>query len=1068
MVHDIYSIGDAAYLGAVLNAVASIAGTASFTTVVALGLLVGVLLVAFQGLLSGARSLPLQNVFLGFLLYMLIFAPKATVVVHDVYTGEARAVDNVPLGVAFTGSLLSSVGYRLTALFETAFATPAMTERGFATPLHTLQAVRRATMSRVGYAGANEPTPGADVSASMVNYIADCTLAGVDIRRYTLDRVLTTPDPMAAIRFDSPTYTTEYYLGGAPVTSDCASAWAAIDAYLGTTFLPRLLDHLRGRLGLAAGADVIGEVQGALDALGLGAVAAQRYMVATLMVPWLDQGEEQAQRSYRQFQLAQQTAQAAQQRDSQWMSEGPLFQTIVRPMMAFFEAFVYAITPIMAFAIVLGPAGIGLAGKYLVMALWVQLWLPAMAVVNLYVEMSAAGQMDALAREASVRLPSLQGIYHLDLVISHWLAVGGMLASSVPAISLMLVYGSAITATHLLGRIQGGDFVDERIAAPGAVQASAAASVAPLMTHTPVHGAAAPGAEQVFGQFDVARTESRTLASAHSQLVSRAESFMSTLSGVAARSAAVTGESFTSRALRHDFSASQSTTDRFLAQTGERLQRRFADAAMTSDQFAGVLSGAVTTPRGVRLGRVSAELENRFGVIGQQNQEIATAINDEVSRSEGFQAALARAVASDSATGERSVFTDGLSSTETSTLAHAATETVSAAESYQATRSEQESATVRGRFGVLATGKAVASDPELLGRLRTVLDGHNLSGDSERLAATFAHVGNLGSREQAYAMAGMSLLLGYARPAIRPEPADPGAALRERRAFNREGLAILEAAFGIDAPALRPGDAREGEARTAGAPPQGSVRGRAAALDGGAGQLEADSAEVAQRVVEAHDAHATALDDAAAEIREARDAGVARGDSTAVAERDALHDRAAPELERRILERAGRSRPPAQVTLEAIGGAIERIGESAENALGEVGAGAAAFLDAFRGARARGASVGEALGAGITASQEGARSVVAAALERKTEHALALGLTGEQAALYREALATVAPEIRALLGAEPPGLEEAREALLRVQGADLGAAQATLIVRAARSGQDYDLRLIGEYNRVMR
>jgi len=286
--------------------------------------------------------------------------------------------------------------------------------------------------------------------------------------------------------------------------------------------------------------------------------------------------------------------------------------------------------------------------------------------------------------------------------------------------------------------------------------------------------------------------------------------------------------------------------------------------------------------------------------------------------------------------------------------------------------------------------------------------------------------------------------------------------------FTREGLAILEAAFGVGTPGLRSGDARASEAPTTGAPKAGSVRGRAGAIDRRVGDPAGEGPEIAQRVTEAHDAHATELDGAPAEIRQAREASLAQGGSVAAADREALHLRAAPDLERRILERAERSRPPAQVTLEAVGGAIERIGDSGEIALGEIGAGAAAFVEAFRGARVRGGSVVEGLAAGIAASREGARSVVAAALDRRTEHAVALGLTAEQAAFYREALATMAPEIRALLGTEPGGLEEARAALLRAQGEPLGAAQATLIVRAARSGQDYDLRLIGEFNRMAR
>jgi hypothetical protein len=76
--------------------------------------------------------------------------------------------------------------------------------------------------------------------------------------------------------------------------------------------------------------------------------------------------------------------QAAQQRNAQWAAEQTLFTRLVRPMMTFFEGLIFAITPLMAFPIALGPAGIAMTGKYLLFALWIQLWMPIMAIINLY------------------------------------------------------------------------------------------------------------------------------------------------------------------------------------------------------------------------------------------------------------------------------------------------------------------------------------------------------------------------------------------------------------------------------------------------------------------------------------------------------------------------------------------------------------------------------------------------------------------------------------------------------------------------------------------------------------
>ncbi|MCV5888804.1 conjugal transfer protein TraG N-terminal domain-containing protein, partial [Escherichia coli] len=77
--------------------------------------------------------------------------------------------------------------------------------------------------------------------------------------------------------------------------------------------------------------------------------------------------------------------QAIQQRNTQWAAEQSMFMSVVRPMLTFFEGFVYAITPIMGFIIVMGSMGMTLAGKYFQTVLWIQLWMPVLSITNLFI-----------------------------------------------------------------------------------------------------------------------------------------------------------------------------------------------------------------------------------------------------------------------------------------------------------------------------------------------------------------------------------------------------------------------------------------------------------------------------------------------------------------------------------------------------------------------------------------------------------------------------------------------------------------------------------------------------------
>lgn len=107
---EIYSIGDSAFLEQVLNAVAMITGTGDFTSMVRIGLLIGVLMVSVQALMQGGRGINFQHVLVSWLVFATMFGPSTRVSIEDAYTGQVRVVDNVP-----TVLLPQAVRFRLLA-----------------------------------------------------------------------------------------------------------------------------------------------------------------------------------------------------------------------------------------------------------------------------------------------------------------------------------------------------------------------------------------------------------------------------------------------------------------------------------------------------------------------------------------------------------------------------------------------------------------------------------------------------------------------------------------------------------------------------------------------------------------------------------------------------------------------------------------------------------------------------------------------------------------------------------------------------------------------------------------
>ena len=716
-----------------------IAGTGHYATAAGVGALLGILMTLVRGLTQyDGRGIRYQDMLVSILIYLLMFAPGVRVMVEDAYTGQVRVVDNVPLGPAAAGSILSNIGYRLTRLFEQGFSTPSMTGHGFADSLQVMASVRKNLLSRVQLGKANAPNAGGDLENSLINYVKECTLTGVDLNIVPIDSIMRQPQLLNAIRFDSNIYTTEIYTGGAPKILECTDAWVALDSYVRNMAVPEVENILKGALKVTSPADVEPRIDEALNALTGGSVSATDYMLSALITPMFEKGIVGRHEDGMKWNKAAMVEQAIQQRNSQWAGEQTLFTRIVRPMMTWIEGFSYAITPLMAFAVMLGARGIQITGQYFLMLLWIQLWMPILAVVNLYITMAAAGKMEAL-NAAQFNLPSMYGLYQMDMAIQEWLAIGGMLASSTPAIALMLVYGGSVTATHFLGRMQGGDFINEKVNSPDIVSPAPIMNLQPNYQHAPLTGTTLFGAEKVLPSFQAGKDLSASVSSASAAMQQATSSFMDSLSNTASRSSGISQEGFDAHSVGSRISSSSSETDKFMRATGEDFAQRYRDTGMSGDDFAAVVGGAATLGRGSAKdknkdkeneqesmfklrGNLSGQLQNQFHVGTSRADEIAADISNRVVKDHGWQTDLAQSIATDAQSGTREVASLGLQSQDLSSLQHSAADTVSATETYNQTVSAQSRFGASASYGAAETGLKISGDPKLMSSLDMTLE----------------------------------------------------------------------------------------------------------------------------------------------------------------------------------------------------------------------------------------------------------------------------------------------------------------------------------------------------------
>lgn len=1057
MMYTIYSIGDAAFLTAVLNAVAMLSGSGDMKQLAGVGFLFGIILIMFQGIIQ-AKPPQMQNVLVAWVIYMAMFGPTAKVMIEDIYNGQVRVVDNVPLGPAFVGSAMSHIGYGTTRLFEQAFSTPTMTEQGFLGALEAMAAVRKGTLSRNALGAANSPTPGANMDRTLTNYMAECVLYEVDIDQRSLDDLMRNPSwatlgPQTTMNVP----TTQVWLGGAPQTLPCNEAWPKLQTYIATQFTPALRKSLAATLSLRSSAEVDAKVSSALTAIGANQTDAQNYMVMAAMTPYLAKGRAQALREIQHWNEAVMVEQAAQQRNTQWAGEEKMFKRNVRPLLSFLEAVLYAVSPLMVFAIGLGPLGFGLVGRYLLFALWIQLWQPLLAIVNLFLMMTIQGKMSALQDAALGNLvfPSFYAMTKADALMIDYLGTGGMLAASVPAIALMLLYGSAITATSLAGRLQGGDHLNEKVVSPDVVAPGAALSMQALQDHGSVRGTAAPGAEHVTWTANVGQDTQRELKSSQQASERASVGFGKALGSAASATASHSGESFDSHASGWNYEGSKSRTDQALMQTAESLSKQYSESGMSTNTIASVMAGSLGAD-GKAAGKadIAARLSSEYGVKSDVADKMAADISTKATSDQSFQTRLSEGLKLDSQSGTKNVFTSGLNTDESTRLTRSADDVLSASRSLDRAESMSARFGTLGSFNGVHTGAALAEPQNhaYMERMQRQVDRFGLGGDQQREEQRLLRGGATADPEQARGMAGMGLLLGHTDgDRVHRMTAD------ERTAAKEAGMEILGGTFNFQTPqGINPGRNAdlEGSAPTFG-------RARAAVDGAGLHDVRPNAAGLGDQLAEhragvEHNGGLGAVDQFVAQGQQGLAGFRANGQT-------ALRGEKGTNLGATIAQHAMLPRPAAQLAQNHAGGLAIQVAETL--ALTDAGVSglareSVAGLKAFGTSLADGKGLAESIAAGKAAAGSepgwsGARATMVNARMDQVSH---YGLTAAQTALYREATGS-------LLADFPSAAQQtARQAVINEAGPGLGGHVAELIERSASSRDDSDLRLIGAFN----
>lgn len=527
-----YSIGSGRFLREVFNAVAMLTGTGDFIKAVAIAMLFSVIVVCLQAVLRGGRSIAWEHVLLGFILFGICFGSPSRVIVEDVYTNDVYTVDNVPLGVAASGSMISKVGYGLTVLFETGFGSAnRVTDLPYLSSLKYLVIADQDASSGFMLDGLSTET-GVDVRASLGAYIKNCTVPALRIAKK--DRASATQmnvqDLLKYGSEDNVKGSVIYYWGNGGNNKKevtCKEAYTELNTDVFSKItndnVSSILNNSLQSMNSGSTPNYQLTINDAFTYLDVSTQEQQNFALASIITPIF-------QYAYQHFYTRSEAladtmvAQALQQRNYQWVSEQSLWATVVMPLMTFFEGFVYAITPFCAMLFCYGMFGLGLIGKYLQTLFWINLWMPIMAICNLYISLSVSGQLQG------INLGSMDGVSTAISTLQNQIATGGMLMTATPLLALMVVTGSTYAFTTLASRLNGGDHVDEKVMAPSSVKVGDVFDQQAFQQANRGAGHLSTGKQAVYENISFGQQVSSLISSSDQLVNSKMDNFIKTLS----------------------------------------------------------------------------------------------------------------------------------------------------------------------------------------------------------------------------------------------------------------------------------------------------------------------------------------------------------------------------------------------------------------------------------------------------------------------------------------------------------------------------------------------------------
>ncbi len=451
---ELYAFHNYEALYGLFNAIAAIMGGANYAGAIAVCALLGFVTVLVGQLLRPGHPAAAGWLIAAALVYGLVFVPKVSVTLVDRLGVQPNVViGNVPIGLAFFGSLTSSLGEKLTRYYETALAglpgafgiDPDFAYQDNGLLFGTKLIARSQTLA------ITDPV----LLTDLTNFITHCTVYDLSDGRIAPDALQNTPNLWQVMAATNPARFT--MVGEPPALSGCDGAHALLTLGLSAE-LPVLRNHLARELypqlpPALAQTRIDNALLAAYAKAQIGGAAlsvAEIIRQNALINAFRDAGKSLGARirSPEQTIMGMATAQGTAAMNAQYAVQLSLAEEALPMVRNVLQGALYMCFPLvllLAFAMDAGRM-LGVLASYLLALVWIELWPPLYAVLNHYGTLRSLSVLNAAAwtqsaggaSGAELTLGTARGIYEAGI---SEMAVIGYLVLAVPMFASALVFG---------------------------------------------------------------------------------------------------------------------------------------------------------------------------------------------------------------------------------------------------------------------------------------------------------------------------------------------------------------------------------------------------------------------------------------------------------------------------------------------------------------------------------------------------------------------------------------------------------------------------------------------------